>query len=45
LIYWYKQVRGEHQNWGEYRDTMQKEKRVIIRVNIEKVGPQHARER
>ena len=40
LIYWYKQVRGEHKNWDEYRDTMKKEKRVIIRVNIEKVGPQ-----
>jgi hypothetical protein len=38
-------VRGEHKNWDEYRDTMQKEKRVIIRVKIEKVGPQRARER
>jgi len=45
LIYWYKQVRGEHKNWDEYRDTMKKEKRVIIRVNIEKVGPQQTRER
>ena len=45
LIYWYKQVRGEHKNWDEYRDTMKKENRVIIRVNIEKVGPQQARER
>ena len=45
LIYWYKQVRGEHKNWDEYRDRMKKEKRAIIRVNIEKVGPQHARER
>ena len=25
LIYWYKQVRGEHKNWDEYRDTMKKE--------------------
>jgi PPOX class probable F420-dependent enzyme len=40
LIYWYKQIRGEHQNWDEYRNRMQDEKRVIIRVNIEKVGPQ-----
>ena len=45
LIYWYKQLRGEHKNWDEYRDTMKKEKRVTIRVNIEKVGPQQARER
>lgn len=40
LIYWYKQIRGEHKNWDEYRKRMVDEKRVIIRVNIEKVGPQ-----
>jgi len=45
LIYWYQQVRGDHKNWDEYRDKIKEEKRVIIRVNIEKVGPQHARER
>ena len=40
LIYWYKQVRGEHKNWEEYKKQMVDEKRVIIRVVIEKVGPQ-----
>ena len=40
LIFWYKQVRGEHKNWDDYRKQMHDEKRVIIRVNIEKVGPQ-----
>ena len=40
LIYWYKQVRGEHKNWEDYKKQMADEKRVIIRVNIEKVGPQ-----
>jgi general stress protein 26 len=40
LIYWYKQVRGEHKNWEEYKQQMVDEKRVIIRVNIERVGPQ-----
>ena len=40
LIYWYKQVRGEHKNWDDYKKQMHDEKRVIIRVNIEKVGPQ-----
>jgi PPOX class probable F420-dependent enzyme len=39
LIYWYRQVRGEHPNWDEYRGKMREEQRVIIRVNIEKVGP------
>jgi PPOX class probable F420-dependent enzyme len=40
LIYWHKQVRGEQKNWEEYKKQMADEKRVIIRVNIEKVGPQ-----
>lgn len=40
LIYWYRQVRGEHKNWEEYKKQMADEKRVIIRVKIEKVGPQ-----
>lgn len=40
LIYWYKQVRGEHKNWDDYKKQMQDENRVIIRVTIEKVGPQ-----
>src|SRR5258707_15145281 len=32
LIFWYKQVRGEHKNWDEYKKQMADEKRVIIRV-------------
>ncbi|MBM4262715.1 MAG: TIGR03618 family F420-dependent PPOX class oxidoreductase [Deltaproteobacteria bacterium] len=40
LIYWYRQVRGEHKDWEACKNQMQDEKRVIIRVNIEKVGPQ-----
>jgi PPOX class probable F420-dependent enzyme len=40
LIYWHKQVRGEHKNWDDYRKQMHDEKRVIIRVNIDKAGPQ-----
>ena len=40
LICWHKQVRGEHKSWEEYKKQMAEEKRVIIRVTIEKVGPQ-----
>jgi len=40
LIYWYRQVRGEHKNWDEYREKMKNERRVICRITIEKVGPQ-----
>jgi PPOX class probable F420-dependent enzyme len=45
LIYWYRQLRGEHSNWEEYREKMREERRAIIRVNIEKVGPQNTRQR
>ena len=40
LIHWYKTVRGEHKNWEDYKQQVTDEKRVLIRINIEKVGPQ-----
>jgi len=40
LIFWYRQVRGEHKDWEAYKKQMAEEKRVIIRVTIEKAGPQ-----
>ena len=40
LIDWYKSVRGEHKNWDDYKKQVTDEKRVLIRINIEKVGPQ-----
>lgn len=40
LIHWHRQVKGQHPNWDEYREKMREEKRVILRINIEKVGPQ-----
>ncbi len=39
LIYWHRQVRGEHPDWREYRKKMQEEEQVIIRIAIEKVNP------
>ena len=39
LIYLYRQVYGEHKNWGEFHQRMDRERRVIIRVTIESVGP------
>ena len=40
LIDWHRRVRGEHANWDEYREKVKKEQRVIVRINIESVGPQ-----
>jgi PPOX class probable F420-dependent enzyme len=39
LIYLQRQVYGEHKNWDEFRDRMARERRVIIRISIESVGP------
>jgi PPOX class probable F420-dependent enzyme len=40
LIYLSRQAYGEHKNWEEFRRRMARERRVIIRIAIESVGPQ-----
>jgi hypothetical protein len=39
LVYLQRQVYGEHKSWAEFHQRMAREKRVIIRVTIESVGP------
>jgi len=39
LIDYYRRLSGEHENWDDYRSAMEQEKRVIVRVNIERAGP------
>jgi PPOX class probable F420-dependent enzyme len=39
LIYLQRQVYGEHKSWPEFRQRMEREQRVIIRIAIESVGP------
>lgn len=39
LVDYYRRIRGEHPDWEEYRQVMEEEKRVLIRVAVEKVGP------
>ena len=39
LIYLQRQAYGEHKNWPEFHERMVREKRVIIRIDIESVGP------
>ena len=40
LIDWHRRVKGEHSDWEEYRQTMEQQRRVILRIAIESVGPQ-----
>jgi PPOX class probable F420-dependent enzyme len=39
LVALQRQAYGEHKNWPEFHERMVREKRVIIRIEIESVGP------
>ena len=39
LVEYYRRIRGEHPDWDEYRAAMERERRVIMRINISRVGP------
>jgi PPOX class probable F420-dependent enzyme len=39
LMYLHRQAYGEHKSWPEFHERMVREKRVIIRIDIESVGP------
>ena len=39
LVAYYRDVAGEHEDWDEYRAAMQREQRVLLRITIERAGP------
>jgi PPOX class probable F420-dependent enzyme len=36
---YYRRISGEHQDWDDYREAMRREQRLIIRITIERAGP------
>jgi PPOX class probable F420-dependent enzyme len=40
LIYLSRQAYGERPGWDEFRQRMERERRVIIRITVDSVGPQ-----
>jgi hypothetical protein len=42
LVDYYRKTAGEHPNWDEYRVAMEQERRVLIRVRVERAGPDRA---
>lgn len=42
LVDYYKRVVGEHPDWADYRQAMEREKRVLIYINIDRVGPERS---
>ncbi len=39
LVALYRQVAGEHPDWDDFRAAMEAERRVLLRVEIQRVGP------
>lgn len=39
LVTYYRLVAGEHPDWDDYRASMQRDKRVILRLTITRAGP------
>ncbi|MGH2826639.1 MAG: PPOX class F420-dependent oxidoreductase [Actinomycetota bacterium] len=39
LVDYYRRISGEHPDWDDYREAMVRDKRVLIRVSIDKAGP------
>jgi PPOX class probable F420-dependent enzyme len=39
LIDYYRRASGEHPDWDDYRAAMERDKRVVVRLAIERAGP------
>ena len=42
LVDYYRRLRGEHPDWDDYRAAMERERRVLVKVSIDAVGPTRA---
>ena len=39
LVGYYRSVSGEHPDWDDYREAMERDRRVMVHVDIEQAGP------
>jgi PPOX class probable F420-dependent enzyme len=39
LIDYYRGISGEHPDWADYRAAMERDRRVLLRVTVERAGP------
>jgi PPOX class probable F420-dependent enzyme len=39
LVDYYRSISGEHPDWDDYRRAMEQQRRVIVRIHIERAGP------
>jgi PPOX class probable F420-dependent enzyme len=43
LVDYYRGISGEHPDWDDYRRAMEQQERVLVRVTMERAGPDRAR--
>jgi PPOX class probable F420-dependent enzyme len=39
LVDYYRRISGEHPDWDDYRAVMERDRRVILRMTVERAGP------
>jgi len=39
LVGYYRRAAGEHPDWDDYRAAMERDRRVLIRLTVERAGP------
>jgi PPOX class probable F420-dependent enzyme len=39
LVDYYRGISGEHPDWDDYRRAMRQQRRVLLRISIDRVGP------
>jgi PPOX class probable F420-dependent enzyme len=39
LVDYYRSISGEHPDWADYRAAMEREQRVLVRIELERAGP------
>lgn len=39
LVEYYRSLAGEHPDWDEYRAAMERERRVLVRIELDRAGP------
>ena len=42
LVEYYRRISGEHPDWADYRAAMERDRRVLLRLNVERAGPTHS---
>lgn len=42
LIAYYREISGEHPDWDDYRAAMVRERRVLLRMTVDRAGPDRA---